>query len=210
MAQKKKANSLTKALLNILIVLCFGSAIFFAGRYFYDIWLQNRNAEQALVVANEVIDSGEDLRDADLNIGQVIGRMYIEGLIEPTPIIEGDDFYLSLNHGIGRVSQTRMPGSGFGIVALSAHRETFFRPLMNVKMGDIVTVEMSYGTFRYKIVDSMIVNPDEGERVYSEAGLEGERLALITCYPFNNFLPPNQRAIFFADRIDDNIPSQDA
>jgi len=202
--EKKKSNRVTKILLNILIVLCFGAAALFAGKYFYDIWLQNRNAEQALIVANEVIDSGQDIREEEVNIGQVIGRMSMPGLIEPTPIIEGDDLYLSLNHGIGRVPQTRMPGAGFGVVALSAHRETFFRPLVNAQVGNRIIVEMSYGTFEYEITETKIVNPDEGARVYSEAGLDGERLVLITCYPFNNFLPPNQRAIFFADRIDNN------
>ena len=200
--KKNKSRKIQNRILNVIIVLCLMAALGFAGKYFYDIHVQKSNAEQALVVADKVIDSKKDIRKEPIDIGTVIGRMSIDGLIPPTPILEGDDLALALNHGIGRITSTRMPGTGVGVVALSAHRETFFAPLRDAKIGDIVKVEMPYGTFNYKITDSFVVNPDQGEKVYSEEGLTKERLVLITCYPFNNFLPPNQRAIFFADLID--------
>lgn len=202
MKKEKRKNKVVKTLLNIILVLCLGGAVFFGGKYFYDIYTQENNAKAALVKADDAIKTKKDIRKKKINIGEVIGKFSVNGLIDSTPIIEGEDLYLAMNHGIGHVESTRLPGDGKGIIALSAHRETFFKPLKDMKNGDIVEIEMPYGTYKYKVVKHIIVKPNEGNKIYNENGLDTERLALITCYPFSAFAPPNERIVFFADLIE--------
>ncbi|WP_423364142.1 class D sortase [Mycoplasma sp. P36-A1] len=203
MRNKNKKKSPINTLLNIIIILCLAGAAYFAGKYFYDIYQQKQNASVALVKANKTLKTKEDVRKKKkIDIGTVLGVFKVDGLIDETPIIEGDNLYEAMAHGIGHVQTTRLPGTGNGIIALSAHRETFFKPLKDMKIGDIITVKMPYGTYKYEVKKSMIVNPDQGALVYSEENVNTERLALITCYPFSAFSTPSQRIIFFADLIE--------
>ncbi|MDL2211941.1 class D sortase [Erysipelotrichaceae bacterium OttesenSCG-928-M19] len=198
----KKKSSLISKLLGILIILCFVSAGVFIYKYFDDINSQWDNSEVALVDAEKALAAKTDYRKEQPIIGTVIGKIKIEGLTGDMPLIEGDDIQLSMAYGVGHLQDTPMPGTFSGQPAVSAHRETFFRPLKDVKMGDIVTITMPYGKFQYRISKKVIAKPNEGEKIFNTEGIEKERIVLITCYPFAAWTSPDERIAFYADLIE--------
>ncbi len=100
-----------------------------------------------------------------------------------------------LRGGAGLVEGTARPGSA-GNIAIAAHRDTFFRPLENVVVGDVIEIEAAGHTRRYRVVSLSVVSPDDVE-VLGSAGVN--QLTLVTCYPFHYFGSAPQRFIVRAD-----------
>jgi sortase A len=73
-----------------------------------------------------------------------------------------------------------LPGQ-HGNVALAAHRDTFFRPLRNIRTGDAIEVETVRGTYQYRVESIQIVTPQDTQVLNATNRPE---LTLITCYPF--------------------------
>ena len=117
----------------------------------------------------------------------MIGRIEIGRLGLSAIVVEGDSPSL-LRRAVGHVPQTAMPGDS-GNVALTAHRDTFFRPLRNVREGDMITLETASGEYQYEVKSTAIVAPDASE-VFRSSGVQ--ELTLITCYPFYYIGPAPQ------------------
>jgi sortase A len=94
-------------------------------------------------------------------------------------IIEGTKG-ATLRRAAGHIPGTALPGQ-VGNVGLSAHRDTFFRPLRNIHLGDIIVVTTLDGQYRYRVVSTRIVSPSDVTVL--DVGRD-ELLTLVTCYPF--------------------------
>lgn len=95
-------------------------------------------------------------------------------------IYEGDDDE-TLAMGIGHYQGSLLPGER-GNFVISGHRDTDFMPLQDIKMGDEVIVETSYGKYHYKVSSIDIVKPEDVSLV---APTKYEKLTMYTCYPFS-------------------------
>lgn len=95
-------------------------------------------------------------------------------------IYEGDDEE-TLAMGIGHYQGSLLPGE-HGNFVISGHRDTDFMPLQDIKIGDEVIVETSYGKYHYKVSSIDIVKPDNVSLV---APTNYEKLTMYTCYPFS-------------------------
>jgi sortase A len=71
-----------------------------------------------------------------------LGRLDLE-----VPIFIGTD-RLTLNRGAGVVKGTAIPDET-GNAVISAHRDSFFRPLKDVVVGDILELQTMQGTHNY-------------------------------------------------------------
>jgi sortase A len=111
--------------------------------------------------------------------GAVMGRLEIPRLGVSVMVVEGVDEG-DLNRAAGHIPGTAFPGQA-GNVGIAAHRDTFFRALRNVKADDTISLQTLRGTYRYRVVSTTIVNPDD-VRVLDPTG--GSTLTLVTCYPF--------------------------
>jgi sortase A len=87
------------------------------------------------------------------------------------------------------------PGEN-GQIVLSGHRDTVFRRLGELKVGDLLNMQMSNGTFQYEITNMKIV--DEDDRSIITLQNEKEELILTTCYPFHYIGNAPQRYIIYA------------
>lgn len=109
----------------------------------------------------------------------LIGRMEIPRLGLSAIVVEGID-RTTLRRGIGHIPGTALPGAA-GNVGLSAHRDTFFRPLKDLRIKDEIRFSTLNGNFRYEVESLRVVEP-------SDVGVlapSGENvLTLVTCYPF--------------------------
>jgi sortase A len=81
---------------------------------------------------------------------------------------------------VGHIPGTGLPGQ-VGNVGLAGHRDTFFRPLENIRKNDAIDVDTGQGTLRYLVTATEIVSPRDVGVLKASAG---KTLTLVTCYPF--------------------------
>jgi sortase A len=133
---------------------------------------------------------------ASASAGGLIGRIEIPRLGLSVMIAEGVDA-LTLRRAAGHIPGTGMPGEP-GNIGIAGHRDTFFRPLRNIRPNDIVTLTTAAGRYRYRVLSTRVVKPgDVG--VLEPSG--GEILTLVTCYPFYFVGPAPSRFIVRAARV---------
>jgi sortase A len=94
-------------------------------------------------------------------------------------VLEGSDT-VTLRRGIGHIEDTALPGQA-GNVAIAGHRDTFFRPLRNVQVGDDVFLETPRERLHYRVASFRVVGSTE---IGVLAPTDVPTLTLITCYPF--------------------------
>ncbi|WP_246586579.1 class D sortase [Cytobacillus gottheilii] len=131
-------------------------------------------------------------------IGESIGILQLPTIDGELPIIEGTDED-ELEKGVGHFSSTVLPGQADQIL-LSGHRDTVFRRLGDVQIGDLVHVTMPYGEFTYKIKKSYIVDADDTTVIRSTA--PEELLTISTCYPFTFIGDAPYRYILEAELVE--------
>ncbi|MBK5255529.1 MAG: class D sortase [Vicinamibacteria bacterium] len=108
------------------------------------------------------------------------GRIEVPRLGLRAFIAEGVDAG-TLRVAVGHVPDTAFPDEG-GNIALAGHRDTFFRPLSDLVLADVITLVTPLGAFRYEVESIDIVTPDRTDFV--ARGVE-DVLTLVTCYPFD-------------------------
>lgn len=88
--------------------------------------------------------------------------------------------------GPGHVDGTAMPDES-GNCAISAHRDSQFAVLREVKVGDPIVIQTRSGApIRYRVVSHRVIS------MFDTSPLEPSRgriLTLITCYPFDAIRP---------------------
>lgn len=134
----------------------------------------------------------------------LIGRIEIARLGLSVIVIEGDDGK-TLRRAAGHVPGTALPGQ-LGNVGITAHRDTFFRPLRNIQMDDVITLTTLQGVYRYRVVSTKVVSPQDVEVLDST---DGEVLTLVTCYPFYFVGAAPNRFIVRAERVTDILVFKD-
>jgi sortase A len=128
--------------------------------------------------------------------GMPLGKIEITRIGLTAMIMEGTDAR-TLRRAVGHVRGTPLPGQQ-GNVAIAGHRDTFFRPLRNVRNDDEITLTTLSGSYRY-LVDSTQVVPPEDTKVLDNS--DDTTLTLVTCYPFYFVGPAPKRFIVRAHRI---------
>jgi sortase A len=126
----------------------------------------------------------------------LIGRIEIARLGISVMVVEGTS-KRALRRAAGHIPGTAMPGQP-GNVGISAHRDTFFRPLRNVRLSDIVTLTTPGGEYRYRVVATKVVEPSDVAVLNPDGN---QILTLITCYPFYFVGAAPSRFIVRAERI---------
>jgi sortase A len=126
----------------------------------------------------------------------LIGRIEIPRLLVSVVVVEGID-KTSLRRAVGHIPGTALPGQP-GNVGLAGHRDTFFRPLKDLKLKDEVRVSTLQGDFKYEVESLRVVEPDN---VGVLAASAENVLTLVTCYPFYYFGPAPQRWIVRARQV---------
>lgn len=114
-----------------------------------------------------------------LKEGNVLGRIEIPRLGLMVAILEGTTSR-TLNVGVGHIKGTALPGEQ-GNIGIAGHRDTYFRALKNIQMGDEIRVQTATGLSRYKVNWVQIVAPDDIQVLAPSAS---STLTLVTCYPF--------------------------
>ena len=136
--------------------------------------------------------------------GDLIGRIEIPRLLLSVAVIEGTDD-TTLRRAIGHIPGTALPGHP-GNVGLAGHRDTFFRPLKNLKIKDDIQFSTLNGNFKYEVESLRVVGPGAVEVLASS----GENvLTLVTCYPFYYIGTAPKRFIVRARQVSPQAASRE-
>jgi sortase A len=128
--------------------------------------------------------------------GGVIGEIQVPRLRLKAIVVQGDSHTI-LRRAVGHVPETALPGA-LGNVVLAGHRDTFFRPLRNIRLGDSITFQTPTGAFHY-LVESTEVVPATAVEILNAT--TGHTLTLITCFPFDYIGPAPKRFVVRAREL---------
>jgi sortase A len=125
-----------------------------------------------------------------------LGRIEISTIGLEAIILEGTDAR-TLRRGVGHIPGTPLPGQQ-GNVAITGHRDTFFRPLRNIRKDDEIRLTTLGGSYRYGVDSIKVVGPEDMEVLDNS---DDAILTLVTCYPFYYVGPAPKRFVVRAHRI---------
>ena len=177
----------TGILTRILIILLFGISLWqlaTAG------WIQGKAmiAQQLLIHSwNKTInETNKDSNPAIVKPWPWADTWPVAKLLVPQHNIEqivlaGDSGH-SLAFGPGYSFASATPNSA-GTTLISAHRDTHFRFLKDVKINEMIFLQTADKTIPYQVVDKQIVN----SKTFKLQVISGRQtLVLVTCYPFDS------------------------
>ena len=113
--------------------------------------------------------------------GEGIGRIDVPRLGVRMVLVYGTDTD-SLKRGPGLDPRTFFPGQN-RLVYIAGHRTTYAAPFSKIeslRRGDLIHVELPYGTFTYTVTGSRIVAADDLSVLKSK---RYEQIALQACHP---------------------------
>ena len=132
-----------------------------------------------------------------LQRGDRVARLEIPRLGLAVAVLHGVEEE-NLRVGAGHVPGTPLPGAE-GNSAVAAHRDTHFRKLEQIQVGDRIQVSRPTGTFEFVVESIQIVEPANTSVL--ETHRAGSDLTLITCYPFRFIGSAPERFIVQARRV---------
>jgi sortase A len=131
----------------------------------------------------------------------LIGKISIHRLGISAIVKEGiDDNTLGI--AVGHFPSTPLPGQS-GNVAVSAHRDTFFRNLKDVRRNDEITMTTGAGSYLYRVISYKVVHPTDVSVLEPSPG--ENTLTLVTCYPFY-FVGPAPKRFIVRARLVSSVP----
>jgi LPXTG-site transpeptidase (sortase) family protein len=129
--------------------------------------------------------------------GDILGEIQIPRLQIDAVVVQGDS-NADLRRAVGHLSGSPLPGQQ-GNIVLAGHRDTFFRPLRNIRRGDEIVFKTGNGSFHYRVESTEIVVPSD---VQVLAPSNRYDLTFITCFPFYFLGPAPKRFIVHAVEVD--------
>lgn len=126
--------------------------------------------------------------------GDIIGLLIIPRIKSKLAILEGTDPD-DLEKGVGHYKGSYLPGKN-GQIVLSGHRDTVFRHVGELKIGDPLMVKLPTGVYSYTITHIKIVDSKDTSVITLQN--KKEELILTTCYPFRYIGNAPKRYIIYA------------
>jgi sortase A len=146
-------------------------------------------------------DHSEPRSSSPLARGSVLASLDSPRIGLSVMVLEGTD-----NHTL-RLGAGHLPGTGVlgeeGNLVIAGHRDTFFRPLRNIQVGDVLDLTSPEGTYRYEVTWTRVVPPDDTEALQPTRQAV---LTLVTCYPFSYIGPAPDRLVIRAERFEPSVP----
>src|SRR6266849_5684490 len=91
--------------------------------------------------------------------GDVIGEIQVPRLGLNAIVVQGDS-PANLRRAVGHLSKSALPGE-WGKVVLAGHRDTFFRTLRDIRLGDEIKFRTREHSFEYLVESIEVVAPTD-------------------------------------------------
>lgn len=123
--------------------------------------------------SGDTFDEGEFIRP---KFGEMYAVLKCSAFDISIPVYWGSSSEL-FEHGACQSSGSVIIGDK-GNTVISAHEDTYFSELYKLKKGDTVTLNTTYGEFKYKVTETISFNKKDGKYVSPS---EESKLTLYTC-----------------------------
>ena len=203
----KKKRKLKKFASNIAISFFF-AAIFVL---IFVIVLENKISPYISMINTAAVKGTDEEKMAtyDLNTKKLInypryGSKYatleIPSINLKLPVYYGDTKKI-LRLGVGHYYGSYFPGENGTIIYAGHNNPGYFQKLDQVKVGDKVTINASYGTFNYQITEFKVVK--ETDLAAFDVQHDKEVLIMYTCWPINRSVVgrKTQRFVVYAHEV---------
>lgn len=134
--------------------------------------------------------------------GEWVARLEAPSVEMKATVLEGTDNG-TLNRGAGHIEETPLPGQN-GNIGIAGHRDTVFRPLRNIQVGDPLQLTTRDRVYHYRITTTTVVDPSD-VHVLNSTG--SPTLTLVTCYPFQFIGHAPRRFIVQARLVQEELRS---
>ena len=132
-----------------------------------------------------------------LTDGRAMGEIRIPRIGLTAVVAQGDSSSV-LRYAVGHLADSALPGET-GNVVLAGHRDSFFRPLKDIRAGDAITLKTLHGDFAYRVESTSVVSPNDVGVLEARGG---RTLTLVTCFPFFYVGPSPDRFIVRAREVE--------
>ena len=174
-----------------LVILATGSLLVGDSLFFYTKgWLAQQLLERAWKIT---LDRGEAVRAWSWADTTPLGKLIIPHLDYHRVVLNAGGTE-ALAFGPAHVAGTARPGE-IGNVVLAGHRDSYFRQLAKLEVGDSLFLESMSGKQKFIVSFHVVANPTDIHYLDKEGP---NRLTMITCYPFDYIGSAPQRYIVIA------------
>ncbi|MCK1393363.1 class GN sortase [Bradyrhizobium sp. 1] len=179
-----------------LVLALVGVILFGDGAYIHaKAWLAQVLLDRAF---NESVTTGRAVKPWSWADTWPVARIEVKRIGASAIVLDGTSGQ-ALAFGPGHLNQTVDAGER-GIAVYAAHRDTHFRFLRNVAIGDAIDVTRSDGKhFRYRADSSAVVHFDTSG---IDPAAQGFELVLATCWPFDAITSGPERYVLHATLIE--------
>lgn len=174
------------------ILVLIGLALFGDGAYIHaKAWLAQVLLERAF---DQSIATGKAIKPWSWADTWPVARIEVKRIGASAIVLEGTSGQ-ALAFGPGHILESADAGER-GIAVYAAHRDTHFRFLQNLSIGDVIEITRRDGKhFSYVTDYSTVVRDDASGLDPSSQNFE---LALTTCWPFDALTPGPERYVLHA------------
>jgi sortase A len=140
------------------------------------------NPAQAARAARAEVRADARRFAGELELGQAFGRIRIPAIDIEAVVVHGTRWGPDLSRGPGHYERTTVPGLA-QTVGIAGHRTTFgapFRHIDDIDIGDEITLDMPYATFRYRVFAHEIVDSDDWSVIRNRGY---DTIMLSACHP---------------------------
>lgn len=178
-----------------LALALIGAILFGDGAYIHaKAWLAQVLLERAF---DESLTTGRAVKPWAWADTWPVARIKVKRIGASAIVLEGTSGQ-ALAFGPGHVNQTVDAGER-GVAVYAAHRDTHFRFLRDVAIGDVIDVTRSDGKhFRYRADSSAVVRFDASG---IDPAAQDVELVLATCWPFDAVSSGPERYVLHATLI---------
>ncbi len=187
-----------KRLVLALMIAVAGLVLLGQGAYIHaKAWVAQVLLERAFA---ETIATGRDMKPRSWADTWPVARIEVKRNGASAIVLAGS-IGQAQAFGPGHVELTADAGER-GVAVYSAHRDTHFRFLKDVTMGDEIAVTRRDGrTFRYRVNGTSVVRFDQSD---IDPLADGHKLVLSTCWPLDAATPGPLRYLVHAEMITEN------
>ena len=208
--KEKKENVIEATIKSIIVAFLYVTIIIGA---VYLLFSNSISKAISLIDMVSVQTSKQELKEVKLDLttknlasypdyGSKYGSLKIESLHLDLPLYYGDTLSI-LRYGIGHSSGSYFPGEGGSILCMGHNYRGVLKTLPEIKIGDKIVIETSYGRYTYQVYDTKIVKDTQIE----EAPIQREKeiLMLYTCYPTNGLGHAKSRFLTYSNLVQEEL-----
>ena len=166
-------------LISPLVLALIGAVLFGDGAYIHaKAWLAQVLLERAF---DRSVATGEVVKPWSWADTWPVARIEVKRIGASAIVLDGTSGQ-ALAFGPGHIERTVDAGER-GVAVYAAHRDTHFRFLRNVAIGDVIEITRRDGRhFRYRVDSSAVVRFDASG---IDPATQDAELVLATCWPFD-------------------------